>query len=377
MRPAFALFVCLLMVIGCTSAEQAAESGVPEPAVEEPAETESAEEELESSTTIPTEARWTIDQIDGEWWPGADVAARPGGGFVVATGGMGVFWTEDGEVWTDADPERMVRAHFQFSDYSEGYEAFEQPQRLAVVGDRIAVLDRDAARIWIGGLDGGAWEPIPIGDGPGSSGKMAITSNDDVVFVIAEDGTYSSVDPEDGAVRTGVVPQGAQQGSFPMGLTAAWFEDRWVVARGPGESLVSEDLVEWEQGTLLEQPDDPMGITSLVAGDGTIIATGCRGWGPHPVVFSDDGIEWQWAPVLDGHAGAAYSEALGFVTLVGDDTDVLATSPDGRAWSVADVDLPGPYGEVVNIAASGNQVLLTVINWSGGPTGYALLLTLE
>jgi hypothetical protein len=41
------------------------------------------------------------------------------------------------------------------------------------------------------------------------------------------------------------------------------------------------------------------------------------------------------------------------------------------------VTLPGGYGEIVNIAASADQVLLTVIDWSGQPSGEALLLTVE
>jgi hypothetical protein len=290
----------------------------------------------------------------------------------------------------------MVNAH-PLQSPDEPFANWEQPQRLTVVGDRIAVLDREAAQVWIGHLTDGEWESIPLGDAVESASKMAIASNDDLVFVVNGTGVYWVIDPEKGTVRKESLPQGVHD----RGFTAAWFKDRWVIALRPGESLVSRDTVEWQRGTLYRHPGDPMDITSLAVGNDTIIATGCRGLGPHPVVYSNDGIVWQWAPRFLGqatpsagdpsrrsgfwntlHAGAAYSDALGFVTVLDggtfdSDDYVLATSQDGQAWAIADVTLPGGYGEIVNIAASADQVLLTIINWSGRPSGEALLLTVE
>jgi hypothetical protein len=313
---------------------------------------------------------WEKTVITAPWVVGiVDATSLPDGGFaVVASRGGSILWSRDGAVWEEADPEGGVSA----AALAGWPESNEYLRVITALPGRVAVLGGTGTEpvVWIGELATQSWESIPLTtDGLVESfERVVITSNDHEVLVVA--GYRDSadldrrslvwlIDPETGEVeRTPLPPE--LWGRGWEDLEAEWFVDRWVVAEG-NTTAVSFDGLSWRAGQNgVGLADEPQSVTSLSAGPDRIIATTSGGLAYHFVWYSEDGLRWTQAPdeVPGPHAGAAYSDALGFV-LVPDVGGRVFVSRDGRSWHWT----LGPGWEIFNrdIAASGESVF--VLAW--------------
>lgn len=302
---------------------------------------------------------WQLTNVAEPWASSiVDVASLPGGGFVVAvTDGGSVLWSPDGVDWIEADPSGEVTT-------TVPSEFGAQPQLVAVLADRVAVLDSGGPRVWLGDLATEAWESIRLDTAGliGTGRAWAIASNDRQVLVISRwslldsweppegyDPDYVAwlIDPETGGVERQTVPLGK---SVHVGLAASWFEDRWVTAGSV--TAVSRNGLAWTLGST-----DTALVTSLTAGPSGIVMTACGGFGPHPAFFSEDGLDWVKVPVPGPHSGSAYSDTLGFI-IPDYDQNALNVSLDGRTWRTVPAAAGYVIEDFINLAASDTTIFV-------------------
>jgi hypothetical protein len=155
---------------------------------------------------------WT--QVAGESWVGSvlDIAALPAGGFVAAwldpgvgqaTDRAGVRWSADGIRWRDADPQGVVELSEPAADSGP------PRQILTATTERVVVLDVARARVWVGDLANHTWRPVDLGtpwDSDTGIDLLAVTANETQVLVVGQTlaGPAVVTDPPPEALRVGV-----------------------------------------------------------------------------------------------------------------------------------------------------------------------------
>jgi len=391
-----AAFILILVVVGATALVLRSDDAQ---VTDEPAPSttvlETPTSVVETSTTL-AEAPVTLDDT-GQWrrvrlsepWTDdiADVASLPSGGFVVANT-TDVLWSPDGVEWIDADPQRQVTTATPRS----GTRDYGLLSVISAMGDRVVVLDGIEPGLWVGDLQAGEWESIRFdtADLAGVVEPFAVASNDTEVIVVAEHRPKATLEDNEGLFRFAdrgylvwaVNPRTGEVERHPLSFTwedplfeegssgaVEWVNDRWVIALA-NTILVSGDGATWTQVPLEDTFKDSLLVNSLAAGPIGVIATTCRGWGPHDVYFSEDGLKWENTKVGAFHVESAYADDLGFLVV---DSDAylhqVTSSPDGRTWQAKTLVSIGGF-EIQNLAASGHTVFLA-------HTTGALLLTYE
>jgi len=327
---------------------------------------------------------WTEVAVGAPWIESiVDVAALPNGGFIAAsTDPWQLQWSPDGLEWFNADPDRTVPEYR--TGPADGGPA--GPHLLAVVGDQVVLLDRDAVGVWIGRPETGTWTSLPL-DATGLTENvdlLSLASSDSEVIVVAQ--TYGSAryEPEpdpgdeqvsipvidqylmwvvDPATRTATrhpLPVSPTEGQEVTNAAAVSFRGRWIISlsrwiatdddtAAPNLMLATTDGILWVDTS--STADTGIAATSLTAGPESVIATECN-FGGDTFWYSQNGLEWSKSTTAYLGHHSTYSPELGFIIVYGD----LLSSDDGLRWRTLAAETP--LSGVTHLIASGNKLLI-------------------